>query len=311
MTANSRKAPQMSAPHRVILDTDIGTDVDDLMALALILGSPSIELIGVTTVYGDTALRGRMTKRIAEIAGVTIPVHAGESATLSGREVWWAGHEARLYDGLEAHELDGADAVGYLIDAVCASPGTVDVLAIGPLTNIAAAIERDPRFAPAVRHLWIMGGSFSDDKAEHNFQSDTDAASVVFASGIPTTVAGLDVTRLIEMGREALGRMSSSGPLGRVIEAEIVQWWEFWGTEWNVPHDPVTVLTLTQPGLFTFSPEGHVEIVSDGDDEGISRFHVGEGHTRVVTGLDAHAVAEAIVEGISRASFRAPAGEAR
>ena len=295
----------MSALHHVILDTDIGTDVDDLMALALIFGSPSIELLGVTTVYGDTALRGRMTKRIAEIADVSVPVHAGESDTLSGRDIWWAGHEARLYDDLGRHTLDGADAVGHLIDTVCAAPGTVDVIAIGPLTNIAAAIRRDPRFAGAIRHLWVMGGSFSDeDEPEHNFRSDATAAEIVFAAGIPTTVAGLEITRLITMGSDALARMSAAGELGRVIDAEIRQWWEFWGTEWNVPHDPVTVLTLTQPELMEFSPDGRIEILRGEETEGVSRFHPGGGKTRIVTGLDAEAVADAIVVGIVDAAVR-------
>ena len=295
----------MSAVHRVILDTDIGTDVDDLMALALILGSPGIDLLGVTTVYGDTVLRGRMTKRIAEIAGIDLPVHAGEGATLSGREVWWAGHEGKLYDDLDRHELEGTDAVGHLVATVCDAPGSVDVMAIGPLTNIAAAIEREPRFASSVRHLWVMGGSFSDEEPEHNFRSDAEAAAIVFAAGIPTTVAGLEVTRLITIGRAALDRVSASGPLGRVIEDEIMQWWEFWGTEWNVPHDPVTVLTLTRPDLFSYSAEGRIEIVRGGETEGVSRFHEGNGRTRIVTGLDADAVSEAIVAGISAASVAA------
>ena len=296
----------MSALHRVILDTDIGTDVDDLMALALIFGSPTIEILGVTTVYGDTALRGRMTKRIAEIAGVTLPVHAGETDTLSGREIWWAGHEARLYDDLERHAIDGVDAVDHLIEAVCAAPGTVDVIAIGPLTNIAAAIERDSRFAGAVRHLWIMGGSFGvEEESEHNFRSDATAAAIVFAAGIPSTVAGLEITRLIAMGSDAVARISAAGELGEVIDAEIRQWWEFWATEWNVPHDPVTVLTMTRPELFRLSPSGRIEILRGDEIEGVSRFHVGEGETRIVTGLDAEAVAEAIVVGIVDAA-RAP-----
>ncbi|WP_309105192.1 nucleoside hydrolase [Microbacterium sp.] len=288
----------MSATHRAILDTDIGTDVDDLMALALILGTPAIELVGATTVYGDTDLRGRMTKRIAALAGADIAVHAGERSTLSGREVWWAGHEAALYEDLAQERLDGADAVQFLIDTVCAAPGRIDVIAIGPLTNIAAAITRDKRFAAAVRHLWIMGGSFTDDEPEHNLRSDAVAANIVFAAGIPTTVAGLEVTRLISMGNDAVERISSSGSLGKAIEAEIRQWWAFWGTPWNVPHDPVTVLTMTRPDLFRFSVPGSVEILS-GAHEGVSRFRPGAGRTRVVEGLDAGAVAEAIVAGIT------------
>lgn len=293
---------QMPASHRVILDTDIGTDVDDLMALALILGTPAIELLGVTTVYGDVDLRARMTKRVAAIAGADFPVHAGASETLSGREVWWAGHEAVLYENLAQEEIDGTDAVGILIETVCESPGTVDVIAIGPLTNIAAAITRDERFAASVRHLWIMGGSFVDDEPEHNLRSDAAAAAIVFGAGIPTTVSGLEVTRLINMGRDALERIGGAAAIGKAIQAEITQWWAFWGTEWNVPHDPVTVLTMTRPELFTYSPEGTVTVLTSGTEEGISRFTPGAGRTRIVTGLEADAVAEAIVAGIEAAA---------
>lgn len=299
----------MPASHRVILDTDIGTDVDDLMALALILGTPAIELLGVTTVYGDVELRARMTKRVAAIAGADLPVHAGERETLSGREVWWAGHEALLYEDLDRERIDGADAVSFLVDAVCAEPGAIDVIAIGPLTNIAAAITRDERFAGSVRHLWIMGGSFTDDEPEHNLRSDAAAAAVVFGAGIPTTVAGLEVTRLVNMGRDALQRIGASGAIGKAIEAEITQWWSFWGTEWNVPHDPVTVLTMVRPEFFTYS-EGTVTILT-GAEEGISRFDAGAGSTRIVTGLDADAVAEAIVAGIEAAAKPVRSGDPR
>lgn len=299
----------MPASHRVILDTDIGTDVDDLMALALILGTPAIELLGVTTVYGDVDVRARMTKRVAAIAAADFPVHAGESETLSGREVWWAGHEASLYDDLGRERIDGTDAVQFLIDSVCAEPGTVDVIAIGPLTNIAAAITRDERFVPSVRHLWIMGGSFADEEPEHNLRSDATAAALVFGAGIPTTIAGLEVTRLISMGSDAVDRIGGSAAIGKTIEAEIKQWWAFWGTEWNVPHDPVTVLTLTRPELFKYSAEGAVTVVTTGAEEGISRFTPGEGRTRIVTGLDTGAVAEAIVAGIEAAAVPVPSGE--
>lgn len=295
----------MAALHRVLLDTDIGTDVDDLMALALLLGSPAVDLAGVTTVYGDTALRARMTTRVAALADTELAVHAGEGDTLSGREIWWAGHEGKLYPDLDGETFDGADGVGFLIDTVCAAPGEIDVIAIGPLTNIAAAIEREPRFAGAVRHLWIMGGSFGDDEPEHNFRSDAVAARVVFAAGIPTTVTGLEVTRLINLGREALDRIGVAGELGRTIEAEITQWWEFWGTQWNVPHDPVTVLTLTRPELFRFSAQGRVEVSEAPETEGISRFVPGDGRTRLVIGLDADAASEAIVAGIVRAASAA------
>lgn len=292
----------MSALHRVLLDTDIGSDVDDLLALALIFGTPAIDLVGVTTVYGDTLLRARLAKRVARLAGRDVPVVAGESQPISGREVWWAGHEGALYEDLESETVEGTDAVAHLVETVLADPGGVDVVAIGPLTNIAAAIRRDPRFAAAVRHLWIMGGSFTTDEPEHNLRSDTTAAEIVFGSGIPITVSGLDVTRRVTIGGDALARIAESGSLGALIDAEVRQWWEYWSTEWNVPHDPVTVLTLTEPELFEFSPAGAVTIEGTGEDAGVSRFQPGAGVVRITTGLDAVAVAERIVEGIVGAS---------
>lgn len=299
----------MPASHRVILDTDIGTDVDDLMALALILGTPAIELLGVTTVYGDVDLRARMTKRVAAIAGADFPVYAGEPETLSGREVWWAGHEGALYEDLGRERIGGADGVQFLIDSVCAEPGAIDVIAIGPLTNIAAAITRDDRFAASIRHLWIMGGSFADDEPEHNLRSDAAAAAIVFGAGIPSTVAGLEATRLISMGSDALDRIGGAAAIGKTIEAEIRQWWAFWETEWNVPHDPVTVLSMVRPELFTYSAEGTVTIAASGPDEGVSRFRAGAGRTRIIAGLDAQAVAEAIVAGIESAADPARSGD--
>lgn len=291
----------MPALHRVILDTDIGTDVDDLMALALLLGSPTVDLLGVTTVYGDTRLRAQLTTRILRTAGRDIPVHAGEIETRSGREVWWAGHEGALHTGLDAEGYASDAAVGYLVETVLASPGEIDVIAIGPLTNIAQAIAADDRFAAAVGHLWIMGGSFGDDEEEHNFRSDAEAAAIVFAAGIPTTVSGLEITRKINIGAAELQRIAASGELGSVVQAEIEQWWKFWDEEWSVPHDPVTVLTMTHPDDFAFSALGTITI-DEKDVPGASVFTPGAGRTRITVGLDADATAAAIVDGIVAAS---------
>ncbi|QMU96268.1 nucleoside hydrolase [Microbacterium esteraromaticum] len=291
----------MTETRTVILDTDIGTDVDDLLALALILGDPGIDLHSVTTVYGDTVLRARLAARILGVAGADVPVHAGRAHPLSGKEVWWAGHEGALHEGLENETIASDDAVAHLVSAVLAAPGRIDLIAIGPLTNVAAAIQHEPRFAGAVRHLWIMGGSFGAHEPEHNFRSDTAAAGIVFASGIPTTVTGLEITRLINIGSDGVAAIAGSGPLGRLIEAEIRQWWAFWGTEWNVPHDPVTVLTMTAPELFRFSAPGTLSVNAI---DGASAFHEGGGAVRVAIGADAAAVAGRIISGIASIQAR-------
>lgn len=287
--------------HRIILDTDLGTDVDDAMALSQLLGVKDVELIGVTTVYGDAMLRARLARRIIALSGNDVPVYAGRAATFSGREVWWSGHEGALYDDLETERVEEQDAVDFLVERVVAHPGEIDVVAIGPLTNIAAAIHADERFAGAVRHLWVMGGAFVGDEPEHNLRSDSAAAEIVFAARIPTTITGLEITRLVEIRKDQVDRMGAAGPLGRLLVAEIEQWWRFWNEEWNVPHDPVTVLTLVEPELFSFSETGSIRLERAGDGEGRTVFEPGAGTIRVVQQIDAVAVAERIVQAIVEA----------
>lgn len=285
--------------HVVLFDTDIGTDVDDALALAVLLGSPAVQLRGVTTVYGDTVLRARLTARYAALAGRSLVAAAGREHTLSGREVWWAGHEGTLHEDLEREPVSATDAVEVLVSTVLDAPGLVDVIAVGPLTNIAAAIERDARFAASVRHLWVMGGAFETAEPEHNLRSDVAAANRVFGAGIPTTVGSLDATRRVVMREEQLGAIARSGPLGAALERDIHQWWAFWNETWNVPHDPVVVLALTAPELFSFSPWGRVSVIEDGEQEGVSRFEPDpDGTVRYITDLDTAAVAAAIVAGV-------------
>ncbi|WP_035749167.1 nucleoside hydrolase [Arthrobacter sp. 35W] len=293
----------MSAQHRIILDTDIGSDVDDALALALILGSPEAELLAVTTVYGDTLLRARLAKRFGALAGRTVDVYCGIQTPRSGREVWWPGHEGSLHDGLDTEDIhQDEDAVANLVRRVSEQPGEIDVVAIGPLTNIAAAIDADPAFERNVRHLWIMGGAFDTNEPEHNFRSDDEAARVVFDSALNITVSGLEVTRQVEMGRDQLALIAAAGPLGAALDADIRQWWAFWNEEWNVPHDPITVLTLLRPDLFDLSTPGTVSIAIGGESAGLSTFTPNvHGRVRRVTGLNAKSVAAEISSRIVKA----------
>jgi purine nucleosidase len=294
--------------HRVILDTDIGSDVDDALALGVLLGSPEVELVGVTTVYGDTALRARLAARLARLAGREITAVAGQRTPLSGREVWWAGHEGGAFDDLADEPITGDDGVGYLVDTVLAAPGAIDLVAIGPLTNVAAAIRADERFAGALRHLYVMGGRFdpapSADRsvpggagrpgAEHNFRSDATAARLVYAAGIRSTTTGLDVTTTVRLGPAAVDRIAGAGALGAALRSEIEQWWRFRGERGNVPHDPLTVLTMLVPDLFGYA-SGAVSV--DGE-SGVSTFVSGPGPARVATAVDAAGAAVAVVDRI-------------
>ncbi|WP_433440570.1 nucleoside hydrolase [Nonomuraea sp. CA-141351] len=283
---------------RVIFDTDIGTDVDDALALAVLLGSPEVDLVGCTTVYGDTLLRARLAKRLAGLADRSLTVVPGAGKTLTDRPVWWAGHEGRLFTDLDTEQVDQGDATAYLVDQVSRAPGQVDVVAVGPLTDIANAITASPSFARDVRHLWIMGGRFDGPEPEHNLKSDPEAAAIVFGSGAPITVTGLEITTTVRMDATDVAAISGAGALGKALKAEIEQWWRLWNEEWNSPHDPITVLTMLVPGLFGFSPEGRVTVGADGS----STFTPGGGRTRITTSGSPEPIAQEIVRRIVAAA---------
>lgn len=276
------------------LDTDLGSDVDDALALALLLGSPEIDLRLATTVYGDTMLRARLLSRLARLAGRDgLAIVPGRSTPLSGAEVWWGGHEGSTQSRLEDEPVADGDGVTALVEAVMAAPGTWDVAAIGPLTDIAAALDADPRVESAIRRLIVMGGDFSAEGrvAEHNLKSDIAAAQRVFQSGLEIVVGGLDLTRTVSLHRADVERIRAAGPLGSALGAELDTWRSFdpddAGTDvGTTPHDPTVLLWLVEPELFTTEhcavridadgrswetadPQGRVTLLRSADTEGV------------------------------------------
>lgn len=232
---------------KVILDTDIGTDVDDILALTVLLKEPSIELLGVTTVYGDTRLRARLAKRLCDLLGrQDVPVYVGEKEPMSGAEIFWTGHEGVGMPGLDDATVDqDKDGVSFLLDAAREHAGTLELLAIGPLTNIARAIKADSEFAGRIRHLHIMGGDFAPNRrAEHNIKCDVVAADIVVRANIPMTAYGLNVTTQVSVEEPDLERIAGSGPVGEILAEQIRIWWRFKDESSNHLHDPLAALCM-------------------------------------------------------------------
>jgi inosine-uridine nucleoside N-ribohydrolase len=192
-------------PFRVIIDTDPG--VDDALALLLAMRSPELKIEAITAVAGNVPLDLTLPNalRMVEIAGrKDIPVAAGARAPLVRRLVTAAyAHGENGLGGAvfpEPKTKPVAEPAAVLIREIMRKfPGEVTLLTIGPLTNIAAALNADPALAGMVRHLVMMGGSLSGGNitpaAEFNVYVDPEAARIVFQSGIPVTMVGLDVTR--------------------------------------------------------------------------------------------------------------------
>jgi purine nucleosidase len=272
-----------------VLDTDIGSDVDDLLALTLLARAPEVRLIGITTVYGDTLLRARIARWTCDrLDRPDITVIPGLGKTLAGREIWWPGHEGVGLADLEAAPVpEGLDAVAYLVQTAREHAGELDLIAIGPLTNVAAALREDPAFAGNLHHLYIMGGAFWRDRAEHNFKCDPEAADLVMRSGIPMSVSGLDVTKRVWVTEADLVTLEGSDhALGAVLADQVRRWWAASGREQDNPHDALAALMPFRPDLFRFE-RCDVTVETDGEQPGRSLItNCGQGQAALAAEVD-------------------------
>ena len=166
-TVNSLQTP-------VLLDTDIGSNVDDLLALLFVLGSQNLKLVGVTTVYEDTHLRARIAAATLSLAGRDdVPIGFGNAEPKSGRDVFWTGHEGEGFD-LSRVENPQTTAAAVYADALRTHGSRLVVAAIGPLTNAVEALE-DCKVKP--RCVVAMAGQFEESWPDHNVFSDAVAAA--------------------------------------------------------------------------------------------------------------------------------------
>ncbi|HVC34434.1 MAG TPA: nucleoside hydrolase [Chloroflexota bacterium] len=259
---------------KVILDTDIGTDVDDCLALALLLGSPEIELLGVSCVYGDVELRARMAMKLLNLRGRTdVPVLAGVTRPLLGRRpVYWAGHEGEgLLDPADGRLLPSPEhAVDFLVRRVMAEPGQIHLVAIGPLTNVALAFLREPRLAASLAHLTIMGGAirgpgrFALPYCEHNVTCDPEAAHVVLSAGAPTTLIPLDVTTQVRLRPAGVERIRLGGSaFHRAVASQVELYPPFRERGFTHLHDPLAAAAVVRPGLVT-TESLHLDVETEG-----------------------------------------------
>jgi purine nucleosidase len=208
---------------KIILDCDPG--IDDALAIAFAVGSPDLDLIGITSVAGNVGidLTTSNAQRVCEFIGAPgIPVTRGSAAPLLRAPI-----DARLVhgdSGLGGARLPdpvnrpaGGHAIDYLIETIKAAPGEITLVATGPLTNIALAVHREPRLVNLVSDFVIMGGSASRGNvtpaAEFNIGADPEAAAVVFRAGWTVTMVGLDVTLQARATAAVRDRLAPLGPL--------------------------------------------------------------------------------------------------
>lgn len=261
-----------AARRRAIVDCDPGHDD----AIALILAHRHAEVLGVTTVSGNAPLPATTANALLVLAllGVDTPVHAGAAKPLAGAPVHAAGvHGESGLAGVDRppHRRAPAsdDAVGFLLDA--AAPD-VWIVAVGPLTNLALAIARDPQWPRRIAGISIMGGSAGVGNAtavaEFNIFADPQAAARVFACGADITMCGLNLThqlRTTDAIADALRRNSApTAQLAAQAFTHLHDRMEAWtGIREAALHDPCAVLAVTHPHLIATQPR-HVAVETAG-----------------------------------------------
>ena len=245
-------------PIDVILDTDIATDIDDCLALSLILASPELTLRGISCVYGDVDLRARYAAKLLQLRQVAdIPVTAGVRAPLlNKRPIYWGGHEGQgLLTPDDQHiPYSSEHAVDFIVRMAKENPGQIHLIGIAPLTNIALALIREPQLP--LKHITLMGGVIRGvgrldlPYAEHNIISDPDAAHVVFSSKIPTTLVPLDLTTQVRVTAEGLRRIRAGGtPFHAAVADQVAVYPFFRENGWTFLHDPLAVAAIIDPTL--------------------------------------------------------------
>jgi inosine-uridine nucleoside N-ribohydrolase len=259
-----------TSPEKVIIDTDIGDDIDDAFAVALALRSPELQILGITTTFGDTETRAKLLDRfLAETGHRGIPVAAGAPTPPKG-----AFTQRRYAENNRFARPFHPDAVAFLLDQVRRNPGQITLLAIGPLMNVGAAIDKDPATFRRLKRIIMMGGSIKrgygglgfgpppPPEPEWNILNDIPSAQKLLAAGVPLFVMPLDATQL-KLDEVKRAFLFSQGTL--LTDALTILYHE-WGQQTPTLFDPMTIAFLVNPKLCPVEPM-HIRV----DDKGFTR----------------------------------------
>ena len=251
---------------KVILDTDIGDDIDDSFALLLLLESHKFNCLGVTTVFRNSLKRAKMAKQLIRSLGYDIKVYRGIDDPLKqnidhliSKEI----KEKEKYDedgkyifpqydkSMENEKVEDENAVDFIIRMIHTYPHEVTLIPIGPLTNIASAIKKDPTIVPLIKEIRLMGAGLNLNFVERNIFCDPDAAKIVFSSNINKIVAvTINVTSLTSLTEEEVNclKNNNSKAIKLVYEA-MMKWFKHYEFSSPVMHDPLTVASLIDESI--------------------------------------------------------------
>jgi inosine-uridine nucleoside N-ribohydrolase len=249
----------------LLFDTDIGSDIDDAIALAYLLRQRRCELLGITTVTGEPEKRAMLADAVCRAAGRSdVPIHVGAGQPLAVAQRQPLAPQSETLAYLSHRTFDPTTtAVEFLRSTIQARPGEITLLAVGPLTNVAQLFTTYPACAGLLKRIVIMGGRFYSPGEEWNIACDPEAAKIVFESAAPSiTAVGIDVTQ--RCGLDArICRMRFAEPGGpmRAVSAMAEVW--FRGASLAIFHDPLATAVVFKPELCRFE-SGAVTVTAGG-----------------------------------------------
>jgi len=255
-SANARLP--VTPTEKIIIDTDIGDDIDDAFAVALALRSPELQILGITTTFGDTEMRAKLLDRLlGEVGRSDIPVAAGVPTAPKTTFT-----QLKYAEGEHRAKASHPDAVTFLLDEIRKHPGEITLVAIGPLVNVGATIDKDAATFRKLKRVVLMGGSiyrgYGDvgsgtprgPEAEWNIKNDIPSAKKLFAAGVPLFVMPLDSTQLKmdAANRNSLFRQ------GTPLTDALTLLYHEWGQETPTLFDPMTITFMIKPELCPVEP---------------------------------------------------------
>lgn len=306
----------MAEKVKLIIDTDPG--VDDAMAIFYAAAAPDIDLLGLTTIFGNVTvdMATRNALRLVEAAGLDVPVAAGEKTplVLPPFKPSFHVHGDEGFGDIPAVTPKGQAIEEGAVDFLCRMArehkGELVLCPIGPLTNIAKAVQQDPDFATNVKRIVLMGGSYREGgnitpHAEANIYHDPHAAEVVFASGAHVEMVGLDVTHRILCTAEDFSEMAVTAPkMGGMLQDMSHFYLEFYKSVGKFDgcslHDPAAVIACTHPQWFNAEPVGIV-VSCEGETSGATlEAKDARAPAHVYTSVDAEKVKAQFMQQIAR-----------
>ena len=248
----------------VWLDTDIGSDIDDALALAYLLAREDVNLVGISTATEVGTLRAQLASALCRVAGKNIPIYPGLSFPLLVAPRQTTVPQAVALDRWP-HEtrFPARAAVDALRTAIRAQPGEITLLAIGPMTNIGVLFALDPELPTLLKELVLMCGAFDfphwPDASEWNAVNDPHATALTYRAPAPRHLSfGLDVTKKVVLTRDAFEPLIRATEMGRCALDMAAAWFE--KTPEVTFHDPLAAAAIFEPMLCTYAA-GHVDVV--------------------------------------------------